>query len=210
MEKTYHSYVQSLSSRWRRLEHLNSFMNENSTRRFHQPRIAVLDFDDHNGLEPRVINLPGLSAILDQSSTFKGGRLFLVEDLSNEVVELLGSRLDIEPEFFASHIYSLDWFSRASSPTTVPNIYSTICAQSFVRFRYLEARSVLVKANQEINIDRLPCTNSNLLRKVSIMKLESTNGMVGLERRHVTIWVKPGANTSNWTGEFSFISGTYL
>ena len=82
---TYHSYVQSLSSRWRHLEHLNNFMKENSYGRISRPRIAVLDFGDDSTVDSHVVDVFGLPTILDQSSTIKGGRLFLVQKLNFEL-----------------------------------------------------------------------------------------------------------------------------
>lgn len=212
-QSRYHSYIQSLSPRWRVLEHLDDFLKENrNTSRLTgspKPRLAVLNFDNME-VTSHVIDIYDLAEVLQNTSSRKGGRLFLVEDLSNEVIEILGTHLDIEPEFFASHIYGLDWFPRTSSMATIPRVRSATQGQSFVKIRYLETRSVARKNDHPVGIHRPACMDSNVLRKVSIMKLESTKGLVGFCRRHVTIWMKPNTNVTNWTGEYPSKKTAYL
>lgn len=43
-------------------------------------------------------------------------RLFVVEDLSREVIEALGSKFDIDPSFFREHLVDYVWYNVSKSP----------------------------------------------------------------------------------------------
>ena len=121
----YHAYVHSLCGRWRRLQHLDNFMNEPFHRALPRgrpsPSVAIIDVSTLGiTLEGEFTEAASLLKYLDSSSSGARSRYFVIEDLSVDIIELRGTRFDVEPEFFSAHIYSLDWFSRCSSPTTVP------------------------------------------------------------------------------------------
>lgn len=42
-------------------------------------------------------------------------KLFVVEDLSREVIETLGSQFDIDPSFFREHIVDYVWYNISKS-----------------------------------------------------------------------------------------------
>ena len=69
-----------------------------------------------------------LSSFLDSSSSDVQTHLFLVEDLSPGLIELLGAHFDVDPTFFGSHIYALNQFTLYS----VSNTASSLQTQSFL------------------------------------------------------------------------------
>lgn len=203
--KPYHAYVHSLSDRWLKLRHLDQFMDPGSSefpeKGSIKHRISIIEDIESNQSVTEVYDAAGLEAFLDSSSAQRN-RLIIVENLSKEIVEILGQRFDVDPTFFASYIYALDWFGRASSPTTVPLRHSNIRKQSFVQLRYLEARTVKIDDQDSAQpIERLLCVDSNILRKVSLMNLGSTSNSVGFARRQIALWMDP-KDSDILTGNF--------
>ena len=204
----YHNYVHSLSTRWPLLQQLDVFMNDpfgRSIRRGNpRPRVAVLEFS-HTGIAPEMefTSAYDFRMFLDQSA--QATRLFLVEDLSLELIEILGGHFDVDPLFFATHLWQNDWYNRHSSPATVPYSYTRTQEQSFHHFRYLEGRPLAAPAGVKYPITRLPCWDSNILRKMTIMNLGSTRQLIGFARRHITIWMKPHDNEETWTGSSNIL-----
>ena len=70
--------------------------------------LSVQSFSSAPGLPSRRnLDLDDLRLLLSDASKRKDdpfGRLLIVEDLSTDVIETLGSLLNIDPFFFASHI----------------------------------------------------------------------------------------------------------
>lgn len=51
-------------------------------------------------------------------------RLFVVEDLSREVIETLGSKFDIDPSFFREHLVDYVWYNISKSIRQIPKTTS--------------------------------------------------------------------------------------
>ena len=194
----YHSYVHNLSKRWRHLQHLDNFM-DNHERQMSDTHVTVVDICDRAQTDCEFTSVVNLSAFLDIPPQKESSRLVLVENISRDFIEYLGSHFDMDPAVFSSHIYGFDWFGRCSSATTVPSLPSGLRTQEFAHFRYLEARPVQVALNGPVNVDGLPCFNCNILRKFSVMSLSSTRYPIGFARRHVTVWMK-GHGDRRWIG----------
>jgi hypothetical protein len=202
----YHSYVHSLSERWPQLKHLEEFLHgdphSRGTTGTPNTRIAILEFRENEcRIQGEFADAQNLSTFLQTPAPSNSSRLFLIQDISPDVVELLGFKFDVDPIFFSSHIYSLDWFSRVSSPTTVPLSKSMRRAQNFIHLRYLEARPVTKNGRESPSTERLPCFDSNVLRKVSLTESGSTRHVMGFARRHISIWMD--SENENWTGKFN-------
>ena len=199
--RPYHSYVHNLSKRWRHLQHLDDFMDNHKSQseNISDTHVTVIDICDGAQIDSEFTSVVDLSAFLDNTPQKECSRLFLVENISRDFIEYLGSHFDMDPAVFSSHIYGFDWFSRCSSATTVPSLPSELRTQEFVHFRYLEARPVRAAVNGLVNVDGLPCFNCNILRKFSVMTLSSTRYPIGFARRHVTLWMKEHCE-SYWTG----------
>lgn len=63
------------------------------------------DFNDSEMLQE---SLKELDSQQDSSVKF---RLFVVEDLSREVIETLGAHYDVDPSFFREHIVDYVWYN---------------------------------------------------------------------------------------------------
>jgi len=197
----YHSYVHNLSKRWRHLQHLDDFMDthEKQSETTSDSHVTVIDVSNGAYTYSECTSVVTLSTLLDNTPQTLCSRLFVVENISRDFIEYLGSHFNIDPAMFSSHIYGFDWFGRCSSATTVPSLPSGMRMQDFAHFRYLEARPVRAGVNGPVNVDGLPCFNCNILRKFSVMTLSSTRYPIGFARRHITVWMKEHDEVY-WTG----------
>src|SRR5579859_1222165 len=150
----YHDYVESLCNQWMRFRPLNGFMNSKSLREG-KPSINVYDLSENgvnvNGVDINSvrINPVGIADIQVLKEFLKNPRpndkptrLFVVQDLSPELIELLGHTLSVDPAVFLTHIWTKNWYNKGASQSLVSPSHSGMAGQSFVRFRYVVAREV--------------------------------------------------------------------
>ncbi|KAI1364335.1 hypothetical protein F5Y08DRAFT_328797 [Xylaria arbuscula] len=67
-------------------------------------------------------------------------RLFVVEDLSREVIERLGYHFDIDPDFFRSHIMDYAWFNIRDPFWDPPSLYMNTARRDWHQVRFCRAR----------------------------------------------------------------------
>ena len=191
----YHAHVHSLCRRWKNLQHLDNFMNQP----FHHiqpkgepnPRVAIFDVSDRITFREEFTHVDTLSSFLggELGKRPPALRIFLLQDLFPDLIEFIGTNFDVDPAFFSSHIYDLDWFSKTSSTATVSPGKSILQQQKFQQ--YLEARP-LKPIGKLCEYERLPCWDSHLLRNVNIMTSCSTRHAMGFSRSQLTAWIDPG------------------
>lgn len=87
-------------------------------------KVTLLEYPDNGGLPKKKEftdsatlddHIAGLENEDDPSVRF---RLFVVEDLSRDVIETLGSRYDVDPSFFREHIVDYVWYNISKSNCT--------------------------------------------------------------------------------------------
>jgi hypothetical protein len=118
----YLAHVKSLSTSWRTLRHLADWMQVGTTplrwnelspedrkQRFNKTNIKFIEYRPAENPQPISIETPAVLQDTLQSLSYDRLkdpplRLFIVEDLSQQVIELLGSRFDIDPLFFREQI----------------------------------------------------------------------------------------------------------
>jgi hypothetical protein len=144
MTKSYIDYVFEQRQRNPCLQNLCHFLEINPAQR--PCRLALLGFPSKGKpLVHHVIKPSDLEATLSEMSfreprTNGGlvGHILIVEDLRNDVIETLGSTFNIDPLFFASHIYGP--YMRISSRKLWAAIQlSRARDQNFLRIQYHQA-----------------------------------------------------------------------
>lgn len=121
--------------------------------------------------------------------------LYVVEDLSRDVIEVLGSNLSIEPSFFRAHIVDYAWYNVRDRWRDPPILDVVGRRQNWVQVRYVTARYFETskdfdKASNEagqFNILRRP--DDDLSNK---SWWDEKNAVVGLTRSRATFWLQPG------------------
>lgn len=86
----------------------------------HPCNVVNLEFHDENERPRRVdVDLPELQRSINTDMHECRGRIVIVEDLSKAIIETLGSCLDVDPLFFASHINGPKMDIASSKPSMV-------------------------------------------------------------------------------------------
>lgn len=115
--------------------------------RWAKTNVCRLDYPKDNGdvVEKRFTKSQELRTALEGEA--KGWndsniqfRLYVVEDLSRDVIELLGDRYDVDPAFFREHILDFSWFNVRDPWKDSPNLVKDSRNQSWTQIRYVTAR----------------------------------------------------------------------
>ncbi|KAI1199922.1 hypothetical protein F5X97DRAFT_295140 [Nemania serpens] len=67
-------------------------------------------------------------------------KLFVVEDLSREVIERLGHHFDIDPDFFRAHIFDYAWFNIRDPFWNPPSLHMDAIARDWCQIRFCRTR----------------------------------------------------------------------
>ncbi|KAH7419032.1 hypothetical protein BKA64DRAFT_2683 [Cadophora sp. MPI-SDFR-AT-0126] len=124
-------------------------------------------------------------------------RLYVVEDLSRDVIEALGSKLDIEPAFFREHIVDYAWCNIRDRWQDPPNMRVAEGHRRWVQLKYVTARYYKtsddftkgVKEAEGFNVLRRPDDDVN-----NKAVWDDRNAIVGITRSRASFWLKRGDN----------------
>lgn len=119
-------------------------------------------------------------------------RLFVVEDLSRDVIELLGSHLDIEPAFFREQIFDYAWYNTRDRWVDSPRLDIAARKQRWIQLRFATARYFKTAASfrrAAEDFDRF-----NVLRRAeddlnNKAIWDEVGAIVGLTRTRASFWV---------------------
>ncbi|PYI06018.1 hypothetical protein BO78DRAFT_419126 [Aspergillus sclerotiicarbonarius CBS 121057] len=158
-------------------------------------RMGVLEFaPDNSAPAYRDLDPQGLHSILSDGTTPKEslpyGRIVIIEDLSREIVEMLGSLLHIDPLFFASHI----GHSRASGDSITASTLKPR-RQSFITNHYY--RAVTLQGLQESSAQYFRDTNIN--REIVLLPPAQDGTCNALLQHSCSIFVEHD-RTGGWLG----------
>ncbi len=134
MARSYSSYIAAQSKRNPCLQNLCQFISDDC--RKHDCKIVCLEFFAQEKKPRRTdLDLLQLEALLNTDVCRSQGRLIIVEDLSNAIIETLGSCLDIDPLFFASQIHGPTVDITSSKPS-IAILPSRALSQNFLSIQY--------------------------------------------------------------------------
>jgi hypothetical protein len=133
-------------------------------------------------------------------------RLFVVEDLSQQVIELLGSRFDIDPLFFREQITDTVWYNTRDPWAAPPSLSSSAKKRSWFRLRnlrlqYHTSTGGIKEAEKEAghwNVKRRPDDDNNHWNYK-----DEKGATVSLLRTRTTIWI--GKDTKHGKGTVGVI-----
>lgn len=123
----------------------------------------------------------------DKDATGNGKRLFIIEGLSQDVVEKVGSALDIEPEFFASHMHATasEHYDGRINPVMLPSIQQQ---SRFWTLEYLDC--IQLDGNHSLGRARLK-PSEPIFRRIFIrspIKDQDSRPTVALVNRFISLW----------------------
>jgi hypothetical protein len=212
VEKSYSSYVEAQAERNPSLSNLVEFLS------FHQGpgwpankacRILSLDFREGSA-HPYAydVKLDELYSLLRQdnldldgkrgnvSDTILLGRLLVIEDLNPALTEELGSYLDIDPLFFASHLHSpsFDTGTQLPDAATLPSRYRP---QRFTNIHY--HRTIVF--HQDLIPTGTLIRDGNVPRKVAVLP-RIKNSRIGLAQQCASVY-KAECPEKPWIGTYA-------
>jgi hypothetical protein len=136
-------------------------------------------------------NLTGIHA----NSPSPALRLYVIEDLSRDVIEVLGAHYDIEPAFFRYHIVEYAWYNVRDPWRDPPNLDVVVRKQNWVHIRYATGR--YFEKSQDFK-DACEIFNSfNVLRRPdddtsNKSFWDEDDAIVAMTRSKASLWWKPG------------------
>lgn len=167
-------------------------------------RVALIDFPkDVNGKpERRTIN--GIEELhrLFAESTFNHNpdhsRLFVVEDLSRDVIEALGSAYDVDPLFWRGHISDYLWFNTRDPWVELEELPHITRSRNYFNFRYAHPR--YFKGKETKQYARREAGSMNVLRRldddgINTHRLDEESAGVCLFRAKASFWIRPNTET---------------
>lgn len=99
--------------------------------------------DGSEHTEQEITDPAGLQAALDAVPERPSHRLFLVENLGPATLARLGAHFDVDPQFWADHEENSFWYGINDVADHLPALPSVDAAQSFLRFRFVPARTII-------------------------------------------------------------------
>jgi len=165
--------------------------------------VCILDFN--RGQKPKkeiYKDVSDLKAALETHNSLNientPDRLLIVEDLSRDVVELLGAEYDIDPLFFLSHIGDYLFHNTRDPWVELPDLDCVSRRQTHFTLQYLRARYFDTPEAFE-NAER-ECGAFNVLRRLDSDRsakrlqnglLDKKDASVTLIRAKTSFWMKP-------------------
>ncbi|KAJ4359537.1 uncharacterized protein N0V89_000092 [Didymosphaeria variabile] len=214
----YLAHIKSLSKSWRTLRHLADFMEVGTTplrwndlvtnpkerkERTHRTNITLVEYGTaHRPKQTHITTAESLKERLSNlpQSDSPVHRLFIVEDLSRQVIEQLGSRFDVDPLFFREQIDDYTWYNTrdpwASPPALAANLQH---CQWFrvrnVRLRYFASDDSFQNARQDsnsFNVLRRPDNDEN-----HWLYLDAPDSIISITRTRSTVWIGKDKSCGN-------------
>jgi hypothetical protein len=189
--------------RWKYLHEPAEGWSENRTARIEKVKVRRLDyyetgspesvtFDSADQDDAAELLTQDIESSINQKVKF---RLYAVEDLSSDVIEVLGSGLDIEPSFFRAHIVDYAWYNVRDRWRDPPHLDILSRQQNWIQLRYVTAR--YFESREDFDTAAKEAEKFNILRRPdddisNNSWWDDKNAIVGLTRSRATFWLKPG------------------
>jgi hypothetical protein len=170
-----------------------------------QTNVSVIDY--RQGHKPRATpfnNSPDLLSALEDAEFSGAGthevRLLVVEDLSRDLIETLGSHYDIDPLFFLSHIGDYLFHNTHDRWAELSNLDADAREQTHFNLQYLRPRyfaneiefKEAEKQSGLFNVlRRLDSDRSRKALQSGLLRRHRKEASITLMRAKSSLWVKP-------------------
>ncbi|KAK9782894.1 hypothetical protein SCAR479_01237 [Seiridium cardinale] len=168
------------------------FLRERATR----TKVAVMDFskDGTTNLVGIIDNSDDLRDQLQKAQPEGVSRLYIVEDLSRNMIEHLGRHLDIDPLFFRDHVNDYWWYNTRDPWVELPDLDVLARDRNFFRLTYVQPRYFRDKIS--FQKARIQTGKFNVLRRLDDDSehkalFDSDKAIVALVRSKTSLWIKP-------------------
>ncbi|KAI0885613.1 uncharacterized protein GGS22DRAFT_131273 [Annulohypoxylon maeteangense] len=219
----YLMHIKSLSMGWPHLRYLAEWMDvttsptkwqlikgmdnlkEIRAERASRTKIMAIDFiSGQSAPAMQQIDDPnGLKTCLDDPAVPDATRLYVVEDLSRDVIELLGSKLDIDPLFFREHINDYTWYNTRDPWVELPDLDIVSRSRSYFRLMYMQPRYFTSRKSYEDALKQ--AGRFNVLRRLDEDNeheslFDDKSATVALVRCKASLWIRRSSNTQQAIG----------
>ncbi|KAL8765973.1 MAG: hypothetical protein Q9209_007120 [Squamulea sp. 1 TL-2023] len=168
-------------------------MNERASR----VKVALLEFRADSITRQDILTTADLASLLANTSIKSKSSipcLFVVEDLSRDVIEILGSRLDVDPMFFRGHISDYAWYNTRDPWIELPDLDIVSRNRPFFHVRYTRTR--YFRDPKSYSRARLEAGAFNVLRRINhdgswVPGADIPGSDVGMVRSKMSFWVQP-------------------
>jgi hypothetical protein len=201
---TYLERARSCEARYPIYELLNKYSTQKKgpSRAF----VTVLEFTTTSVKDIPFSNVNSLKKYLKQSpaqSTGYKGRLFLLEDPSLELVDALGSALNIDPGVFASYVYTPNR-SEPGHHKVARMLPSKQAVNQAYGLRYHE---ILDMGKDAPTVEKCSiATSGNVPRSISTFQFDAVGTekpvVTGSVRRNMCFWYNTDKTSATWDGEY--------
>ncbi|KAK5631801.1 hypothetical protein RRF57_007515 [Xylaria bambusicola] len=176
-----------------------SSREEERKRRIKKTNVAVLNYHATEVKRENYSTAQALrdslsNSVKDDSLRFK---LYVVEDLSRDVIEILGQKFDIEPDFFRAHIVDFAWYNVRDRWRNPPMLDIVSRCQNWTQLRYVTARYFDV--NEECRYKNRQESFKAATKEADVLTFcggnksvwDKDGAIVGLTRSRATFWIQP-------------------
>ncbi|CAG8959785.1 hypothetical protein HYFRA_00001692 [Hymenoscyphus fraxineus] len=209
----YLEYLKSIAEEWPHITWLADYMEvgtspikwkflteKNIKERAEKTKVAVLEFSK-SGDEPmrKDFHLIGrLRDYVNETTDPEYARLFIVEDLSRDVIEILGAKYDIDPLYFRSQISDYMWYNTTDPWAELDDLPHIARERNYYNIRYMRAR--YFESYDHLDHAKKELGGWNVLRRMeqelgwrARNKLQKeralTDSTVGLLRSKTALWI---------------------
>ena len=183
--------VTTSPTKWRLLT--DGDMQERATR----AKMSLIEFTADENRRHDITTSEQLRVLLPQlpsDNTNVKAWVFVVEDLSRDVIEALGSYLDVNPMFFRKHISDYNWYNTRDPWVELPEMHIVQKAQPYYNVRYVQTRYF----NDVKSYERAERETGgfNVLRRLNGDRkrrpwIEVPEAVVGTVRSRMSFWAQP-------------------
>ena len=207
-------YLESLAKGWPHVSYLADFMKvttappkqkflnvQDRRERASRTKVAMLTFEPNADVHRvNFSDIHHLSAALNgpqYTHDHIHSRLFVVEDLSRDVIEALGTRFDVNPLFFRGYISDYLWHNTRDPWVELPDLDITSRQRSYVHVRYVQ--TMYFRDSQSLGRAKWEAGGFNVLRRVDrdgnwVPDFDIPDSSIGLVRSGTSIWIRPNKN----------------
>jgi hypothetical protein len=218
----YLAHIKSLSTSWRTLRHLADWMQVSTTplrwneirdhpaereKRVNKTNVTFIEYQPATAPKATPIKTPGLlqetlQALSHENTKEPPLRLFIVEDLSRKVIELLGARFDIDPLFFREQIDDYVWHNTRDPWASPPSLVSSMRHRPWFRMRNMRLR--YHKTEEDYFNSRLEANSWNVLRRPDNDEnhwhyQDGQGAVVSIMRTRTSMWIGKDKKCGNGT-----------
>ncbi|KAI0386594.1 hypothetical protein F5Y04DRAFT_241833 [Hypomontagnella monticulosa] len=224
-ERPYLKHIKSLSKAWPHLHYLAEWMEVSTSptkwqlirglahqdlkklrdSRASRTKVAVVDFVSvQKTPDVKHIIDPGrLAECLNETATPNATRLYIVEDLSRDVIEHLGSKLDIDPQFFREHINDYTWFNVRDPWVELPDLNIVSRTRPYFRLTYMQPR--YFKSQASFQEAQKQAGRFNVLRRLDednehSSLFDDSDAVVALVRSKASLWIRSARENQQAVG----------